>query len=73
MEDLGVVELLGLVDPRLRCDAYVADKQFSPLSLNMKSLLSKWFCDTSTGAAIGATCCGSFVREEFGLLVVSYE
>jgi hypothetical protein len=32
----------------------------------------KWFYDTFTGAAIGATRCSSFVGEDFGLLVVSY-
>jgi hypothetical protein len=34
--------------------------------------MSKLFYDTSTGAATGATRCGSFVGEGFGLLVVSY-
>jgi hypothetical protein len=34
--------------------------------------MSKWFYDTSTGAATGAARCGSFVREGFGLLVVRY-
>jgi hypothetical protein len=34
--------------------------------------MSKWFSDTSIGAAIGAARCGSFVREGFGLLVASY-
>jgi hypothetical protein len=33
--------------------------------------MSKWFYDTFIGAAIGAACCGYFVREGFGLLVVS--
>jgi hypothetical protein len=33
--------------------------------------LSKWFYDTSTGVAIGAARCGSFVGERFGLLVDS--
>jgi hypothetical protein len=33
--------------------------------------LSKWFCDTSTGAATGAARCGSFVGKAFRLLVVS--
>jgi hypothetical protein len=32
--------------------------------------MSKWFYDTSTGAATGAARCGSFVGEAFGLLVV---
>jgi hypothetical protein len=32
-----------------------------------KTLLSKWFYDSSTGAAIGAAHCGSFVGK--GLLV----
>jgi hypothetical protein len=32
----------------------------------------KWFYDTSTGAATGASRCGSFVEDGFGLLVVSY-
>jgi hypothetical protein len=35
--------------------------------------MSKRFYDTSTGAAIGADRCGSFVGEGFGLLVVVYE
>jgi hypothetical protein len=34
--------------------------------------MSKQFCNTSTGAATGAARCGSFVREGFDLLVVSY-
>jgi hypothetical protein len=34
--------------------------------------MSKWFYDTSTGAATGAAHCGSFVEKGFGLLVVSY-
>jgi hypothetical protein len=34
-------------------------------------ILSKWFCDTSTGAATGADHYGSFVRGGFCLLVVS--
>jgi hypothetical protein len=34
--------------------------------------VSKWFCDTFTGAATAATRCGSFVRGDFGLLVTSY-
>jgi hypothetical protein len=34
--------------------------------------ISKWFYDTSTGAIIGATRCGSFIGGGFGLLVVSY-
>jgi hypothetical protein len=33
--------------------------------------MSKCFCDTSTGAAIGAARCGSFVGGDFDLLVVS--
>jgi hypothetical protein len=37
-----------------------------------ESQLSKWFCDTSTGAATGAARCGSFVGGGFGLLVASY-
>jgi hypothetical protein len=32
-------------------------------------VVSKWFYDTSTGAAIGAARCGSFVGGGFGLLV----
>jgi hypothetical protein len=32
----------------------------------------KWFYDTSTGAATGAACCGSFVVEGFDFLVASY-
>jgi hypothetical protein len=35
------------------------------------AILSKWFCDTSTGAAIGAARYGSFVGKAFSLLVVS--
>jgi hypothetical protein len=35
--------------------------------------MSKWFYDTSTGAATGAARCGSFVGGGFGLLVASYE
>jgi hypothetical protein len=31
----------------------------------------KWFYDTSTGAATGATRCGSFMGKAFSLLVVS--
>jgi hypothetical protein len=34
--------------------------------------MSKWFYDTSAGAATGAARYGSFVGEGFGLLVVSY-
>jgi hypothetical protein len=34
--------------------------------------LSKWFCDTSTGTAIRAARCVSFVGWGFGLLVASY-
>jgi hypothetical protein len=34
--------------------------------------MSKQFYDTSTGAAIGAARCGSFVRYDFDLLVASY-
>jgi hypothetical protein len=34
--------------------------------------ISKQFYDTSTGAAIGAAHCGSFVGEGFGLLVIGY-
>jgi hypothetical protein len=34
--------------------------------------MSKWFYDTFTGATIGASHCGSFVREGFGLLVATY-
>jgi hypothetical protein len=34
--------------------------------------MSKWFYDTSTGAVSGAAHCGSFIEEDFGLLVVSY-
>jgi hypothetical protein len=34
-------------------------------------MLSKWFCDTSTGTATGAARCGSFVGKAFNLLVVS--
>jgi hypothetical protein len=33
--------------------------------------LSKWFYDTSTGAAVGAARCGSFVGNAFSFLVVS--
>jgi hypothetical protein len=35
--------------------------------------MSKWFYDTFTGAATGATRCGSFIEEGFVLLVASYE
>jgi hypothetical protein len=38
----------------------------------LASQMSKWCYDTSTGTAIGATRCGSFVGKGFGLLVVSY-
>jgi hypothetical protein len=34
-----------------------------------KSSMSKWFYDTFTGVVIGAVRCGSFVGEDFGLLV----
>jgi ribonuclease HI len=34
--------------------------------------LSKWFYDTSTGAATGAARCSSFMRNVFSLLVVGY-
>jgi hypothetical protein len=34
--------------------------------------LSKWFYDTSTGVATGATHCGSFAGEGFDLLIDSY-
>jgi hypothetical protein len=33
--------------------------------------LSSRFYDSSTGAATGAARCGSFVEEDFGLLVTS--
>jgi hypothetical protein len=32
----------------------------------------KWFYDTSTSAATGPTCCGSFIGEGFAFLVASY-
>jgi hypothetical protein len=35
--------------------------------------MSKWFYDTSTGAATGAARCGSYVGGGFGLLVASYK
>jgi hypothetical protein len=38
----------------------------------MLTQLSKWFCDTFTGAATGAARCGSFVEEGFCFLVASY-
>jgi hypothetical protein len=38
----------------------------------MTRQISKWFYDTFTGAATGAARCGSFVGDEFGLLVTSY-
>jgi hypothetical protein len=41
-------------------------------SISHKEIVSKWFYDTSTGAAIGAARCGSFVGEGFDLLVASY-
>jgi hypothetical protein len=34
--------------------------------------MSKWFYDTSTGAATGATRYGSFIGKGFGLVVASY-
>jgi hypothetical protein len=34
--------------------------------------VSKWFYNTSTGAATGAACCGSLIGKGFSLLVVSY-
>jgi hypothetical protein len=34
--------------------------------------LSKWLCDTSTGAATEAARCGYLVGEDFGLLVLNY-
>jgi hypothetical protein len=34
--------------------------------------VSKWFCDTSTGAATVAIRCDSFVGGGFGLLAGSY-
>jgi hypothetical protein len=34
--------------------------------------LTKWFYDTSTGAATGAAHYGSFLGRVFGLLVASY-
>jgi hypothetical protein len=34
-------------------------------------MLSKWFYDTSTGAATGAVRCGFFIGKVFSLLVVS--
>jgi hypothetical protein len=40
---------------------------FATLSKQM----SKWFYDTSTGAATGAARCDSFVGKTFSLLVVS--
>jgi hypothetical protein len=33
--------------------------------------ISKWFCDTFTGAATATARCGSFIGGGFGLLVVS--
>jgi hypothetical protein len=38
-----------------------------------ESLLSKWFCDTSTGTVTGAVHCGFFfVGWGFGLMVATY-
>jgi hypothetical protein len=34
--------------------------------------MSKWFYDTSTGTAMRAAHCGSFIGEGLGLSVVSY-
>jgi hypothetical protein len=39
--------------------------------VDLAVLLSKWFYDTSTGAATEAARCGSFVGTAFSLLVVS--
>jgi hypothetical protein len=56
-DDFGVVEVLF---PEKHQAPYLARQ------------MSKWFCDTSTGAATGAACYGSFVGGGFGHLVASY-
>jgi hypothetical protein len=49
------------------------DDEFYSLDNILRTwLLSKWFYDTSTGAATGAARYGSFVGGGFGLLVASY-
>jgi hypothetical protein len=45
---------------------------FDGISLLFSDALSKWFYDTSIGAATGAAHCASFVGKGFSLLVVSY-
>jgi hypothetical protein len=47
----------------------------APLRLStylMGSLVSKWFCNTSTGTATRAARCGSCIGVGFGLLVASF-
>jgi hypothetical protein len=52
-------------------------RQMSTFRKNQAPYLSrqipKRFCDTFTGAATGAARYGSFVGNDFGLLVASYE
>jgi hypothetical protein len=50
-------------------EASLAEKHQTPF---LTRQMSKWFYDTSTGAAIGVACCDSFIGECFGLLVASY-
>jgi hypothetical protein len=58
-------------DPRVRTELLSYNSQWGSGEKISFCWLSKWFCDTSTGAATGATRCGSFVGKAFSLLVVS--
>jgi hypothetical protein len=49
-------------------EAEIQERQKAPF---LACQMSKWFYDTSTGAATGATHCDSFVGEGFNLLVIS--
>jgi hypothetical protein len=66
---LFLLELLLL--PNLGSRFLLGGRAMTPLMLLWQLKLSKWFCDTSTGAATGAARCGSFVGKAFSLLVVS--
>jgi hypothetical protein len=58
--------------PHRWCCRYVRQRPPPKLETLMADQMSKWFCDTSTGAATGVARCGSFVVKRFSLLVISY-
>jgi hypothetical protein len=55
-----------------RCHCHVEKRNGITCRQMKRTELSKWFCDTSTGAATGETRCGSFVGGGFGLLAANY-